>query len=98
MNMGYARISTGEQLLDLPRDALTVASCGSIFTNTLTRAKAIRVGLNEVLPCATLGYIRRNANEKGRLNGIAAPLAPTQNTECPRFDQPRTMQDTARRA
>src|SRR6478735_7302752 len=49
MNIGYARISTGEQLLDLQRDALTAASCASIFTDTLSGSKASRPGLDEAL-------------------------------------------------
>jgi DNA invertase Pin-like site-specific DNA recombinase len=49
MNIGYARISTGEQLLDLQRDALTAASCDRIFTDTLSGAKASRAGLEEAL-------------------------------------------------
>src|SRR5689334_18321537 len=54
MNIGYARISTGEQLLDLQRDALTAAGCESIFTDTLTGARASRPGLDEAL-----SYIRK---------------------------------------
>ena len=54
MNIGYARISTGEQLLDLQRDALTAAACESIYTDTLSGAKASRPGLEEAL-----SYIRK---------------------------------------
>ncbi|CAN5555166.1 recombinase family protein [soil metagenome] len=49
MNIGYARISTGEQLLDLQRDALTTAICEPIFTDTISGAKASRPGLYEAL-------------------------------------------------
>ena len=40
MSSGYARISAGGQLLDIPRDALTAAGCEAIFTDTLSGAKA----------------------------------------------------------
>jgi DNA invertase Pin-like site-specific DNA recombinase len=34
MDIGYARISTGEQTLDLQLDALTKAGCGKIYQET----------------------------------------------------------------
>ena len=49
MQIGYARISTGEQTLDLQRDALTAAGCGRLFTDTASGAKAERPGLTEAL-------------------------------------------------
>lgn len=51
MNIGYARISTGEQLLDLQRDALAEADCASIFTDTVSGANGSRPGLDEALSC-----------------------------------------------
>src|SRR5215211_6431994 len=53
MNIGYARVSTGEQILDLQLDALTKAACGKVFTETASGAKADRVVLQDVL-----GYLR----------------------------------------
>jgi DNA invertase Pin-like site-specific DNA recombinase len=47
--VSYARVSTLEQTLDLQRDALTTASCGRIFTDTISGAKGERVGLAEAL-------------------------------------------------
>ena len=49
MLVGYARVSTTEQYLDLQRDALTQAGCGRIFTDTAGGAKAERPGLAQAL-------------------------------------------------
>ena len=47
MKIGYARVSTDDQNLDLQRDALTVAGCERLFTDTASRAKAERpIGFN----------------------------------------------------
>jgi DNA invertase Pin-like site-specific DNA recombinase len=40
MQIGYARVSTGEQTLDLQRDALTKAGCDRIFEETASGAEA----------------------------------------------------------
>jgi DNA invertase Pin-like site-specific DNA recombinase len=49
MLIGYARVSTQDQTLDLQTDALTRAGCEKIFTDTTSGAKAERPGLQEVL-------------------------------------------------
>ena len=49
MLIGYARISTTEQTLDLQRDALEKAECEKIFTDTVSGTKAERKGLEEAL-------------------------------------------------
>jgi DNA invertase Pin-like site-specific DNA recombinase len=53
MEIGYARVSTGEQTLDLQLDALTKAGCDKVYTETASGAKAERQVLEEVL-----GYLR----------------------------------------
>jgi DNA invertase Pin-like site-specific DNA recombinase len=47
--IGSARVSTGEQTLDLQLDALWKAACGKLFTETASGAMADRVVLADVL-------------------------------------------------
>ena len=54
MLIGYARVSTHEQTLNLQRDALEKAGCTRIFTDTASGAKAERKGLDEAL-----SYVRK---------------------------------------
>ncbi|WP_036478546.1 recombinase family protein [Myxosarcina sp. GI1] len=49
MLLGYARVSTNEQNLDLQLDALRLHGCERFFTDTVSGAKAVRPGLNEML-------------------------------------------------
>lgn len=49
MLVGYARVSTDDQHLDLQTDALTQAGCEKIFTDEMSGAKAERPGLSEAL-------------------------------------------------
>ena len=53
MDIGYARVSTGEQTLDLQLDALKAAGCGTVYQETASGVKAERPVLAEVL-----GYLR----------------------------------------
>lgn len=57
MKIGYARVSTDDQNLDLQRDALTVAGCERQFTDTASGAKAARPGLAEALAFARPGDV-----------------------------------------
>jgi DNA invertase Pin-like site-specific DNA recombinase len=49
MLIGYARVSTHEQTLNLQQDALQKAGCTRIFTDTASGAKTERKGLDEAL-------------------------------------------------
>ena len=49
MDIGYARVSTGEQSLDLQFDALRKAENGKLFTETASGAKADRPVLADVV-------------------------------------------------
>jgi DNA invertase Pin-like site-specific DNA recombinase len=55
MFVGYARVSTTDQNLDLQQDALVAARCERIFTDTASGAKAQRPGLAEALQCCRSG-------------------------------------------
>lgn len=49
MLIGYARVSTDDQNLDLQRDALTQAKCERIFEDTVSGAFAEREGLTRLI-------------------------------------------------
>jgi DNA invertase Pin-like site-specific DNA recombinase len=53
MLIGYARVSTHEQTLNLQQDALQKAGCSKIFTDTASGAQTERKGLE-----AALSYVR----------------------------------------
>ena len=53
MLVGYARVSTDDQNLDLQKDALAAVACERIFEDRLSGAKAERPGLK-----AALDYVR----------------------------------------
>jgi len=55
MLIGYARVSTDDQNLDLQMDALTKAGCERILEDHLSGAKAERPGLQEAINYARTG-------------------------------------------
>jgi DNA invertase Pin-like site-specific DNA recombinase len=55
MLIGYARVSTDDQKLNLQQDALRIAGCEQIFEDYLSGARAIRPGLTSALEMARSG-------------------------------------------
>src|SRR3954471_20963458 len=55
MLVGYARVSTTDQTLDLQHDALTKAGCTKIFTDTASGAQTEREGLTEAISYVRAG-------------------------------------------
>src|SRR3954451_7849543 len=49
MLIGYARVSTNDQTLDLQKDALAKAGCEQIFTDTISGTTTERKGLDQAL-------------------------------------------------
>lgn len=54
MKIGYARVSTTDQNLDLQKDALEKAGCEKIFVDQASGAKTARPGLDQALE-----YVRK---------------------------------------
>ena len=54
MLIGYARVSTADQSLELQKDALTAAGCEKVLTDVVSGVAATRPGLNEALE-----YVRK---------------------------------------
>src|SRR5438874_11188468 len=55
MLIGYARVSTQDQTLDLQKDALEKIGCSKIFTDTISGATTERKGLEEALAYVRAG-------------------------------------------
>jgi DNA invertase Pin-like site-specific DNA recombinase len=57
MQIGYARVSTTDQNLDLQQDALRAAGCERVFTDTASGAKADRPGLAAAIMACRAGDV-----------------------------------------
>jgi DNA invertase Pin-like site-specific DNA recombinase len=55
MLIGYARVSTAEQTLELQTDALTAAGCEKLFTDVAGGARTERPGLDQAIEFCRLG-------------------------------------------
>ena len=49
MKIGYARVSTGDQNLDMQIDALNKIECDKIFTDKMSGARSDRPGLDAAI-------------------------------------------------
>lgn len=49
MNIGYARVSTADQTIDLQKDALAAAGCEKIYSDTASGSKTDRQGLADAM-------------------------------------------------
>ena len=76
MLIGYARVSTDDQNLDLQRDALHLAGCEKIYEDRISGAKAARPGLAMVLEVARAGAkFERNLVRERTQAGLNAARA-----------------------
>ncbi|QYA46050.1 MULTISPECIES: recombinase family protein [Macrococcoides] len=57
MKIGYARVSTGLQNLDLQKDSLESYGCEKIFTDKVSGAKSTRPGLESTIEFARQGDV-----------------------------------------
>jgi DNA invertase Pin-like site-specific DNA recombinase len=55
MLLGYARVSTDDQHLELQRDALNGAGCERLFEDRVSAVRAERTGLKQLLDVARRG-------------------------------------------
>ena len=79
MLLGYARVSTDDQHLELQRDALNGAGCERLFEDRVSAVRAERAGLNQLLDVSRRGATRppcrRGARRPAAGSGRRAPRA-----------------------
>ena len=76
MHIGYARVSTGEQNLDLQTDALEDEGCERVFTDELGGATAERPGLGTLQPAEVALGERRGSHAVHSTGLFTEPAAP----------------------
>ena len=83
MKIGYARVSTGLQNLDLQEDSLNKLGCEKIFTDHMSGAKSNRPGLEmaidfvrsgDTLVVWRLDRLGRNMGSVAKLENQTRPL------------------------
>jgi DNA invertase Pin-like site-specific DNA recombinase len=57
MKIGYARVSTKDQTLDLQMDALEKAGCAKVFTEVMSGARSERPTLNKLMDALRAGDV-----------------------------------------
>ena len=62
MNIGYARVSTGLQNLDLQKDSLKKYDCEKIFTDHMSGSKKERPGLKSAIEFSRSGDTTKRSN------------------------------------
>src|SRR2546421_396619 len=77
MLIGYARVSTHEQNLDLQEDALKAAGCNKVYTDKTSGTKAERLGLEEAL----VGGRPRNLDDKKKRHAVTLHSDPTNSVQ-----------------
>src|SRR5437763_17100637 len=82
MLIGYARVSTQDQTLNLQKDVLAKLGCNKIFTDTASGAKTERKGLEEALEYVREGdtIVVWRLDRLGRsLKHLIATISPLDN-------------------
>ena len=77
--VGYTRVSTFEQLLDLQRDALNAAGCTKISNDTASGGRSDRTGLQQALDYVREGdvLVVWRLDRLGRLSVSSLTSAPS---------------------
>ena len=73
MLVGYARISTNNQNLDLQKDALKAVGCERLYTDIASGAKTERPGLTEAIKQCRSGDTLRGLETRPPGSLAAAP-------------------------
>ena len=77
MKVGYARVSTKDQMLDLQVDALKKAGCSKIYTETVSGAKADRPALAKLMDALRAGDVLVISTQSHRVAAhLTSPVQP----------------------